>query len=131
MKCTQRISMDGPKRIHLKIGMKVSHLILSVTVAILVVVLSSVTDHCPFFAGEIWFFDNYIIPLAKKLTECGVFGVSSDEYLQYAIENRREWEMKGKDVAAATLAKFLQRNQAKSVRSIVQPTDEETVASCP
>jgi hypothetical protein len=28
---------------------------------------------------EIGFFDFYIIPLAKKLKECGVFGVSSDE----------------------------------------------------
>jgi hypothetical protein len=38
------------------------------------------------------------IPLAKKLKECGVFGVSSDEYLQYAIKNRNEWEMKGQEV---------------------------------
>lgn len=33
------------------------------------------------YQGELWFFDNYIVPLAKKLFECGVFGVSSDEYL--------------------------------------------------
>lgn len=39
--------------------------------------------------GELGFFDNYVIPLAKKLKECGVFGVSSDEYLNYALENRR------------------------------------------
>ncbi len=48
------------------------------------------------YEGEISFFDNYIIPLAKKLSECGVFGVSSDEYLNYAIMNRNEWEKKGK-----------------------------------
>lgn len=36
------------------------------------------------YHGELGFFDFYIIPLAKKLKECGVFGVSSDEYLQYA-----------------------------------------------
>jgi hypothetical protein len=29
-------------------------------------------------------FDNYVIPLARKLKECNVFGVSSDEYLNYA-----------------------------------------------
>ena len=40
------------------------------------------------YKGEIGFFDFYIIPLAKKLKECGVFGVSSDEYLNYAIKNR-------------------------------------------
>jgi hypothetical protein len=31
------------------------------------------------YQGEIGFFDFYIIPLAKKLQSCGVFGVSSDE----------------------------------------------------
>jgi 3'5'-cyclic nucleotide phosphodiesterase len=31
------------------------------------------------YEGELGFFDFYIIPLAKKLKECGVFGVSSDE----------------------------------------------------
>lgn len=41
------------------------------------------------YKGEIGFFDFYIIPLAKKLKECGVFGVSSDEYLNYAQKNRR------------------------------------------
>ena len=41
------------------------------------------------------FFDYYIIPLAKKLKTCGVFGVSSAEYLLYAEENRREWSEKG------------------------------------
>jgi hypothetical protein len=42
------------------------------------------------YNGELWFFDNYVIPLAKKLEECGVFGVSSDECLNYALENRKE-----------------------------------------
>lgn len=50
------------------------------------------------YEGEIWFFDNYVIPLARKLKECAVFGVSSDEYLNYALQNRLEWERKGKDL---------------------------------
>ena len=58
------------------------------------------------YKGEIWFFDNYVIPLAKKLKECGVFGVSSDEYLNYAIENRKEWEIKGEEVVAKLVAKY-------------------------
>jgi len=37
------------------------------------------------YEGELGFFDFYIIPLAKKLEECGVFGVSSDECLNYAV----------------------------------------------
>ena len=48
------------------------------------------------FEGELGFFDFYIIPLAKKLFTCGVFGVSSDELLNYATINRAEWEKKGK-----------------------------------
>lgn len=50
------------------------------------------------YKGELGFYDFYIIPLAKKLKECGVFGVSSDEYLNYAEQNRREWELNGKAV---------------------------------
>jgi hypothetical protein len=48
------------------------------------------------FEGEIGFFDYYIIPLARKLKDCGVFGVSSDEYLNYAMRNRQEWETRGR-----------------------------------
>eukprot|EP00522_Entomoneis_paludosa_P005525 CAMPEP_0172451200 /NCGR_PEP_ID=MMETSP1065-20121228/9326_1 /TAXON_ID=265537 /ORGANISM="Amphiprora paludosa, Strain CCMP125" /LENGTH=1301 /DNA_ID=CAMNT_0013203121 /DNA_START=227 /DNA_END=4132 /DNA_ORIENTATION=+ len=58
------------------------------------------------YQGELNFFDFYIIPLAKKLKECGVFGVSSDEYLNYALENRREWEKKGKEIVAANREKI-------------------------
>ena len=50
------------------------------------------------YQGELWFFDNYVIPLAKKLKECGVFGVCSDECLEYALENRRLWELQGEDI---------------------------------
>ena len=50
------------------------------------------------YNGELGFFDFYIIPLAEKLADCGVFGVSSDEYLNYARANRREWEQKGRNI---------------------------------
>ena len=43
-------------------------------------------------------FDNYVIPLAKKLKECGIFGVSSDEYLNYAMKNREEYARRGKEI---------------------------------
>uniref|UniRef100_A0A7S3P5D0 Phosphodiesterase n=1 Tax=Amphora coffeiformis TaxID=265554 RepID=A0A7S3P5D0_9STRA len=47
------------------------------------------------YQGEIGFLDNYVIPLARKLKDCGVFGVSSDEYLNYAKQNRKLWTDKG------------------------------------
>ena len=50
------------------------------------------------YDGEIGFFKFYVIPLAKKLKDCGVFGVASDEYLTYATLNLKEWELKGKDM---------------------------------
>lgn len=53
------------------------------------------------YEGELWFFDNYVIPLGKKLRVCGVFGVSCDEFLDYAVDNRYEWEGKGKEIVAA------------------------------
>jgi 3'5'-cyclic nucleotide phosphodiesterase len=50
------------------------------------------------YKGEINWFDYYVIPLAKKLSDCGVFGVSSDELLNYAIKNRDEWEAHGEEI---------------------------------
>jgi len=58
------------------------------------------------YEGEIGFFDHYIIPLAKKLKECGVFGVSSDEYLTYAQANRKEWMVRGREAVEAYLSKY-------------------------
>lgn len=58
------------------------------------------------YEGELGFFDNYVIPLAKKLKDCGVFGVSSDEYLNYAMENREEWEEKGREVVAEMIERY-------------------------
>jgi 3'5'-cyclic nucleotide phosphodiesterase len=55
------------------------------------------------YQGELGFYDFYIIPLAKKLKECGVFGVSSDEYLSYALQNRQEWEARGEEMVAEML----------------------------
>ena len=56
------------------------------------------------YQGKLGLFDFYIIPLAKKLRECGVFGVSSDEYLNYAVKNREEWAQRGTEVVAEMLA---------------------------
>mmetsp|Transcript_10346 Transcript_10346/g.22776 ORF Transcript_10346/g.22776 Transcript_10346/m.22776 type:complete len:1195 (-) Transcript_10346:89-3673(-) len=61
------------------------------------------------YKGEIGFFDFYIIPLAKKLKDCGVFGVSSDEYLNYATKNREEWEQRGQEVIAEMMNELKQK----------------------
>lgn len=52
------------------------------------------------YTGELGFFDNYVIPLAKKLESCNVFGVSSDECYIYACKNREEWKERGQSIVA-------------------------------
>lgn len=58
------------------------------------------------YDGELGFFDYYIIPLAKKLDNCGVFGVSSHEYMNYAKANREEWAREGEKIVQEYLNKF-------------------------
>jgi hypothetical protein len=57
------------------------------------------------YCDELNFFDFYVIPLANKLKECGVFGVSGDDYLGFAVENHMEWEMKEREVVEAMLVR--------------------------
>jgi hypothetical protein len=58
------------------------------------------------FKGELWFFDNYVIPLAKKLRECEVFGVDCDQLLDFATQNRMEWRHKGADIIKSWREEF-------------------------
>jgi hypothetical protein len=69
------------------------------------------------FEGEIGFFKYYIIPLAEKLKECGVFGVSSNELLHYAQNNLAMWEQHGKDVVQE-LTKAARRDYGTKSREI-------------
>lgn len=65
------------------------------------------------YKGEFGFFDFYIIPLTKKLKECGVFGVSSGEYLNYAQKNREEWEQNGEEVVAGMIKEVREKYGVK------------------
>lgn len=55
------------------------------------------------YEGEIGFFDYYIIPLSKKLRDCGVFGLTSDENLNYAMQNREMWIERGQEIVMEML----------------------------
>jgi hypothetical protein len=70
------------------------------------------------YQGEIGFFDFYIIPLAKKLKECGVFGVSSDEYLNYAIQNRQEWKARGEEIVIEMMEKICREYETRENHGI-------------
>lgn len=82
-----------------------------------------------FFAGELGFFDNYIIPLAKKLKECKIFGVSSDEYLNYALQNRAEWQERGEEIVEEMKEECINPNPKSQLFS-PRPRRRSSLGSC-
>lgn len=47
------------------------------------------------YKGEIGFFDYYVIPLARRLQQCQVFGTMGNQCLGFARANRQAWVLKG------------------------------------
>jgi class 3 adenylate cyclase len=66
------------------------------------------------YQGELEFFDSFVLPLARKLRDSGIFGVSSDEYLAYATRNREAWELRGRDVVASMVEKCTDSSSASA-----------------
>jgi hypothetical protein len=56
---------------------------------------SSFDPSSNWYQGEIGFFDHYVIPLAKKMKEAGVFGSAGAPYLAFATSNKEMWEASG------------------------------------
>ncbi len=50
------------------------------------------------FKGQIGFFDNYIMPLAKRLKDCGIFGDQGPLFMENAQENRTRWLQEGEEL---------------------------------
>jgi hypothetical protein len=50
------------------------------------------------YSNQLVFFDSYMIPLATRIAECGLFGITGEEYYRNAKRNRQEWEMKGEEL---------------------------------
>ena len=69
--------------------------------------------------GKLVFLTFYIIPLANKLKECGVFGVSSVEYLPYALQNRSEWEQRGEDLVVEMVKGTRRRDFATQSMALI------------
>jgi len=66
------------------------------------------------FEGELQFYNNYTLPLVRRLRQSGAFvTASTDSHQDYAEQNKRQWENKGKDIVAemvdATRAKITAR----------------------
>ncbi|CAB9508590.1 Receptor-type guanylate cyclase gcy [Seminavis robusta] len=78
------------------------------------------------YEGELGFFDFYVVPLSKKLNECGVFGISCDENLSYASSNRDLWVKRGKQATEEMRkkAEALWGNSGSSKIDVVQAAPE-------
>jgi hypothetical protein len=58
------------------------------------------------YKSEVLFFDEHVIPIAKQISECGVFDATGDEHLSFALANRQQWAAKGGDLVASMVAKY-------------------------
>ena len=56
------------------------------------------------YEGELWFFDNWVIPLARNLKQCGVMDIVSDQLLEQAHSNRKRWQLEGKEICEEMFA---------------------------
>jgi hypothetical protein len=61
------------------------------------------------YEDELSLFKSRMLPLAQSLGACGVFGAVSDEYMNYADQNLRVWEQKGKEMVQGYLFKYSQK----------------------
>jgi len=66
------------------------------------------------------------------LKDCGVFGVSSGEYLDYAKKNRAEWESHGEQVVAKMIQEARQKYGIKGPDgSIIKATSSSEEVESP
>lgn len=49
------------------------------------------------------FVDKYVIPLAQRVSDCGVLGAAGESGLVWAIANRDEWKAKGERIVEEML----------------------------
>ena len=59
------------------------------------------------YKAEIGFFDVYVIPLARKLQQCQVFGTMGNECLGFARANRQAWMLKGPSAVNQMIRKVI------------------------
>jgi class 3 adenylate cyclase len=58
------------------------------------------------YKGELCFFDNFVIPLAKRLRDSGLFGRTGSDFLKHAQDNRKQWADQGKDMVREMVEGF-------------------------
>jgi class 3 adenylate cyclase len=67
------------------------------------------------YDGEIWFFDNCVIPLAQRIKDSGIFGVQGDDCLRNAISNKKEWALRGGGIGLARMTDIQEKKELTAV----------------
>jgi len=57
------------------------------------------------FQGQIDFFDGYILPLARRLEQCKIFGVLGSLFYENAMSNRSRWVEEGRTICHSILSR--------------------------
>ena len=79
-------------------------------------------EHDPslqWYVAELAYFDKFVIPLATRLSDCGVFGDSGSDYLIHAMENRKLWKERGKELVSKMLERYTRKVVANQDDMIV------------
>jgi hypothetical protein len=81
------------------------------------------------YQGEIWFFDNCVIPLAQRIKDCGMFGAQGDDSLRNAFSNKKEWTVRGADIVTELIAKIKQKKETAALiaKQEEEKTEEERI----
>jgi hypothetical protein len=59
------------------------------------------------YKSEMLFFDEHVVPIAQRISACGVFEQSTgDQYLSFSLSNRQQWAAKGGDHIASMMARY-------------------------
>lgn len=56
------------------------------------------------YKDELEFFDDFVIPMASKMKDCGLFDISNEDFLAHAESNREQWKNQGKREIAKMLS---------------------------
>ncbi|CAJ1947125.1 unnamed protein product [Cylindrotheca closterium] len=82
------------------------------------------------YGGELWFFDNWVVPLATNLKACGVLDIVSEQLVKQAKSNRDRWETHGKEICEAMFISATAKVNSRSAHHArsttpMHPTESE------
>ena len=67
------------------------------------------------FDNQIKFLDSYVIPLARRMDDMGVFGELGQQFAAFALENRRQWIEEGSDFTSWMVRRWIKIKDKKKL----------------